>query len=61
MENEKEIQKILQEFESLEQEGVEYNIEKDLTLEEIKLLLYMRKNKISYDDIKKKIKQQVSN
>ncbi len=61
MENEKEIQKLLQEFESLEEEGKEYTIEKDLTLEEIKFLIYMRKNKISYDDIKKRIKHQVSN
>ena len=60
MEKKEEIQKLLQEFESLEQEGVEYTIEKYLTLEELKFLIYMRKNKISYDDIKKKIKQRVS-
>lgn len=61
MENEKEIQKLLQEFESLEEEGEEYTIEKDLTLEEIKILFYMRKNKISYNDIKKRIKREVLN
>ncbi len=35
MENMEEIQKLLQEFESLEQEGVEYTIKIDLTLDEI--------------------------
>ncbi len=61
MKNEEEIQKLLQEFESLEQEGAEYTIERDLTLEEIKFLIYVRKNKIDCNELRKKIKQQVSN
>ena len=61
MENEEEIQKLLQEFELLEQEGVEYTIERELTLEEIKFLIYVRKNKIDCNELRKKIKQQVSN
>ncbi len=61
MENNEEIQKLLQEFESLEQDGEEYTIEKYLTLDEIKCLIYIRKNKIDCDGLIKKIKQQVSN
>lgn len=61
MENEEEIQKLLQEFESLEQEDEKYTIERDLTLEEIKFLIYVRKNKIDCNELRKKIKQQVSN
>lgn len=60
MENKEEIQKLLQEFESLEEEKVEYTIEQKLTLEELKFLIYMRKNKIDYDELIKKIKQRVS-
>ena len=55
MENKEEIQKLLQEFESLEEDGEDYSIKKYLTLDEIKFLIYMRKNKISYDDIKRKL------
>ena len=55
MENKEEIQKLLQEFESLEEDGEDYNIKQYLTLDEIKFLIYMRKNKISYDDIKRKL------
>lgn len=55
MENMEEIQKLLQEFESLEQEGVEYTIKIDLTLDEIKFLIYMRKNKIDCDELRKKL------
>ncbi len=55
MENMEEIQKLLQEFESLEQDGVEYTIEKNLTLEEIKFLIYVRKNKIDCDELRKKL------
>ena len=55
MENKEEIQKLLQEFESREEDGEDYNIKQYLTLDEIKFLIYMRKNKISYDDIKRKL------
>ena len=55
MENMEEIQKLLQEFESLEQEGVEYTIKIDLTLDEIKFLIYMRKNKIDCDELRKNL------
>lgn len=61
MKNKEEIQKLLQEFESLEEEEVEYTIEKELTLEELKFLIYMRKNKIDYDELMKKIKQRFPN
>ena len=55
MKNEEEIQKLLQEFESLEQEDEKYTIERDLTLEEIKFLIYVRKNKIDCDELRKKL------
>ena len=58
MKNTEEIQKLLQEFESLEEEGEDYSVEKYLTLDEIKFLIYMRKNKIDYDELMTKIKQQ---
>lgn len=61
MENKEEIQQLLQEFELLEQEGEEYTIEKYLTLDEIKCLIYIRKNKIDCDELKQNIKQQLSN
>lgn len=61
MENKEEIQQLLQEFELLEQEGEEYHIEEYLTLDEIKCLIYIRKNKIDCNELIKKIKQQVSN
>lgn len=60
MEKEEEIRELLQEFESLEEEVVEYTIEKELTLEELKFLIYVRKNKIDYNELMKKIKQRVS-
>lgn len=61
MENKEKIQKLLQELELLEQEGEKYTIEKYLTLDEIKFLIYIRKNKIYCDKLEKHIKQQVSN
>lgn len=61
MGNKEEAQQLLQEFELLEQEGEEYTIEKYLTLDEIKCLIYIRKNKIDCNELIKKIKQQVSN
>lgn len=61
MGNKEEVQQLLQEFELLEQEGEEYTIEKYLTLDEIKCLIYIRKNKIDCNELIKKIKQQVSN
>ena len=61
IENAEGMQKLLQEFESLEQEGVEYTIERELTLEEIKFLIYVRKNKIDCNELREKIKQQGSN
>lgn len=61
MKNTEEIQKLLQELESLEEEWEDYSVKKYLTLDEIKFLIYMRKNKIDYDELMTKIKQQVSN
>ncbi len=61
MENKEEIQQLLQEMELFEQEGEEYHIEEYLTLDEIKCLIYIRKNKIDCDELKQNIKQQLSN
>ena len=43
MEDKDKIQKLLQELELLEQEGEKYTIEKYLTLDEIKCLIYSQK------------------
>ena len=56
MENKEEIQQLLQEMELFEQEGEEYHIEEYLTLDEIKCLIYIRKNKIDCDELKQNIK-----